>query len=198
MRLKGSQDLSRRTMPAYKPPLHPAPDARHPSHALMALMIGAMMIQGITPGPRCRHRAAATVLGRHRLDVDQQRHADRPQPAFGRIVGQPAARALHGAVPGNRWRSRRSASSPSTMRASTSTFSPSRGARRLPAPLSWTASPRPSYSASCWRDLLEEHFRRALVFSNGDPMIFLTHPISLTLLIVAALDRGRDGACPRS
>ncbi len=31
-------------------------------------------------------------------------------------------------------------------------------------------------------DLLEEHLRRALVFSNGDPMTFIQHPISGSLL----------------
>ena len=35
-------------------------------------------------------------------------------------------------------------------------------------------------------DLLEEHFRRSLVFSNGDPTIFFKHPISLGLLILGA------------
>jgi putative tricarboxylic transport membrane protein len=35
--------------------------------------------------------------------------------------------------------------------------------------------------------LLEEHFRRAMVISQGDPTIFLTSPISATLLALAAL-----------
>jgi TctA family transporter len=33
--------------------------------------------------------------------------------------------------------------------------------------------------------LLEEHLRRAMIISRGDPMIFLTRPISAGLLIVA-------------
>jgi putative tricarboxylic transport membrane protein len=32
---------------------------------------------------------------------------------------------------------------------------------------------------------LEEHLRRALVFSNGDPTTFVTHPMSATLLAIA-------------
>jgi TctA family transporter len=34
---------------------------------------------------------------------------------------------------------------------------------------------------------LEEHFRRAMVFSDGDPMVFLTQPISAGLLLAAFL-----------
>ncbi len=35
--------------------------------------------------------------------------------------------------------------------------------------------------------LLEQHLRRALVISQGDPSVFLTRPISLVLLILAAI-----------
>ena len=35
--------------------------------------------------------------------------------------------------------------------------------------------------------LLEENFRRAMVFSGGDPLAFLTHPISAGLLLVAVV-----------
>jgi TctA family transporter len=35
--------------------------------------------------------------------------------------------------------------------------------------------------------LLEQHLRRALIISHGDPTVFLTRPISLVLLIAAAL-----------
>src|SRR3546814_10912527 len=35
--------------------------------------------------------------------------------------------------------------------------------------------------------LLEEHLRRALVFSRGDPMVFLTEPISAGLLVATAI-----------
>jgi len=34
---------------------------------------------------------------------------------------------------------------------------------------------------------LEENIRRALLFSNGDPTTFVTHPISAALLAIAAL-----------
>jgi putative tricarboxylic transport membrane protein len=35
--------------------------------------------------------------------------------------------------------------------------------------------------------LMEENLRRALIVSQGDPMVFVNRPISLTLLILAAL-----------
>jgi len=34
---------------------------------------------------------------------------------------------------------------------------------------------------------LEEHFRRAMVFSDGNPLVFLTQPISAGLLLAACL-----------
>jgi TctA family transporter len=35
--------------------------------------------------------------------------------------------------------------------------------------------------------LMEENLRRALLLSRGDPSIFMSRPISLTLLLAAAL-----------
>jgi putative tricarboxylic transport membrane protein len=35
--------------------------------------------------------------------------------------------------------------------------------------------------------LLEEHLRRAMIISRGDPMTFLERPISASLLVFAAL-----------
>jgi TctA family transporter len=35
--------------------------------------------------------------------------------------------------------------------------------------------------------LLEEHLRRALVFSNGSPAVFVTEPISAGLLLLTAV-----------
>jgi TctA family transporter len=34
---------------------------------------------------------------------------------------------------------------------------------------------------------MEENLRRALLLSRGDPMVFFTRPISLTLLVIAGL-----------
>ena len=35
--------------------------------------------------------------------------------------------------------------------------------------------------------MAEQHFRRALAISQGDPMVFFTQPISAALLLIAAL-----------
>ena len=35
--------------------------------------------------------------------------------------------------------------------------------------------------------MMEENLRRALLLSRGDPAVFFTRPISLTLLIVSAI-----------
>jgi putative tricarboxylic transport membrane protein len=35
--------------------------------------------------------------------------------------------------------------------------------------------------------LAEQQFRRALAISQGDPTVFFTHPLSLGLLVTAAL-----------
>jgi TctA family transporter len=35
--------------------------------------------------------------------------------------------------------------------------------------------------------MMEENLRRALLLSRGDPMVFLTRPISATLLVVSLL-----------
>jgi putative tricarboxylic transport membrane protein len=35
--------------------------------------------------------------------------------------------------------------------------------------------------------MMEEYLRRALLLSKGDPMVLLTRPISLTMLILAAV-----------
>jgi putative tricarboxylic transport membrane protein len=43
--------------------LHPAADARHPANALMALMIGALMMQGIQPGPQIMTEQPKLVWG---------------------------------------------------------------------------------------------------------------------------------------
>jgi TctA family transporter len=35
--------------------------------------------------------------------------------------------------------------------------------------------------------MMEENLRRALLLSRGDPMVFLTRPISLTLLVISTI-----------
>ena len=52
-----------------------------PANPVMALMVGAMIIQGIVPGPNVASRTAGAVLGHHCQHVDRQPDADRAEPA---------------------------------------------------------------------------------------------------------------------
>ena len=47
--------------------------------------------------------------------------------------------------------------------------------------------PAPLILAFVLGPLMEENLRRALLISRGDPMVFLTRPISATFLIAAVL-----------
>ena len=66
-----------------------------PGNAVMALMIGALTIHGIQPGPQIMTRTARNVLGHDRQHVDRQSDAGDHQPAAHRHVGA----APEGAVP---------------------------------------------------------------------------------------------------
>jgi putative tricarboxylic transport membrane protein len=49
------------------------------------------------------------------------------------------------------------------------------------------AEPAPLLLGFVLGPLLEQHMRRALIISHGDPMTFLTRPVSLALLVVAVV-----------
>ncbi len=51
----------------------------------------------------------------------------------------------------------------------------------------WAARARRSCSGLVLGPQMEEYFRRAMLLSRGDPMVFLERPISLGLLITTAL-----------
>lgn len=48
----------------------------------------------------------------------------------------------------------------------------------------WRCEPAPLVLAFVLGPMMEEYFRRSMLVARGDPMIFVTHPISLTMLIV--------------
>ncbi len=62
-----------------------------PAGAAMALMLGALTIQGIAPGPAGDDRAPRPVLGRRRQHVDRQHDAAGAEPADGRALDPAAA-----------------------------------------------------------------------------------------------------------
>jgi TctA family transporter len=49
----------------------------------------------------------------------------------------------------------------------------------------WKLEPAPLLLAFVLGPLIEENLRRALLISNGDPSVFVTRPLSLALLLVA-------------
>jgi TctA family transporter len=51
----------------------------------------------------------------------------------------------------------------------------------------WGCEPAPLLLGFVLGPLMEENLRRAMLISRGDPMVFLTRPISCGQLIVAAL-----------
>ena len=49
------------------------------------------------------------------------------------------------------------------------------------------AEPAPFILGFILGPLMEENFRRAMMISRGDPMVFLTRPISAALLLLSLL-----------
>ena len=157
-----------------------------PSNPVMALMIGAMIIQGIQPGPVGDHGAAGAVLGNHRLDVDRQPVPGGPQPAADRPLGA----ADHGPVPpalsGRSWSSARIG----VFSLNNSEFDVYLMA--LFGVLGYVfaklgCEPAPMLLGFILGPMMEEYLRRAMLLSRGNPWVFVQRPISATLLALAAL-----------
>ena len=72
-----------------------------PGNAVMALMVGAMTIHNIQPGPQVMTSHPELFWGPDRLDVDRQPDAGGAEPAADRPVGQAAESALPHPVPGH-------------------------------------------------------------------------------------------------
>ena len=152
----------------------------------MALMVGAFIIHGITPGPSVIDDEPALFWGLIvSMWVGNLLLVLLNLPLIGiwvRLLRGP----LPGALPGDRrvrlhrdvldqperlrrLRDRRSSASSATC---------------------WSSSacePAPLLLGFVLGPLLEQHLRRALIISHGDPTTFLTRPVSLALLIVAAV-----------
>ena len=159
-----------------------------PSNPVMALMIGAMIIQGIQPGPVGDHGTAGAVLGNHRLDVDRQLLPDRAQPAVDRPVGAPD----HGAVP--------LLYPVILVFCGIGVFSLNNSdfdihLMALFGFLGYVfakldCEPAPMLLGFILGPLMEEYLRRAMLISRGDPWVFVQRPISATMLALAVLAMG--------
>ena len=156
-----------------------------PPNAVMALMVGAMMIHGIQPGPQVMTQAARAVLGPDRQHVDRQPDAGRHQPAADRHLGAAAAVPYRLLFPAillfccigvySAQQQRRSTSGLTALFGLLGYFFFKLGCEPAPLLLGFILGP-----------MMEENLRRALLLSHGDATVFVTRPISLGLLVLAA------------
>ena len=157
-----------------------------PSNPVMALMVGAMIIQGIQPGPSVIKEQPALFWG---IIVSMW-----IGNLFLIILNLPLiglwVRIDHGALPpalpvdSGLLRHRRLQPEQQRVRY------PSHGAvrcARVRLRQSSAASRRRCCSPSSSGPLMEEYLRRALLLSRGDPWVFVQRPISATLLALAVL-----------
>ncbi len=72
-----------------------------PTSAVMALMVGAMVIMGIQPGPQVMTSNPALFWGLDHLDVGRQPDAGDTQPSADRHLGEAADGAVPVPLPGN-------------------------------------------------------------------------------------------------
>ena len=153
-----------------------------PANATMAIIFGALLIQGVTPGPQLVDRQPGPVLGRRQLDVHRQHPAaDHVHPAGRLLRAHPADPRGH---PGADYR-------------------PDYHARRLHHPQlvfdvllvvlfgavgylmkKFGFEPGPLVLAFVLGALLESSLRRSLLVLDGDVAGFMGRPISATLLVV--------------
>ena len=157
-----------------------------PGDAVMALILGALLIQGIQPGPQLITEHPDIFWGADRQLLDRQRAAGDPERAADRRVGQAAAGALPLSVPvgdvlHRRW---------GLQHATTACSRPGEvlvfgivGAifMALDFPVA------PILLGFVLGPMVEENFRRALLLSRGDLSVFVTRPISGGFIGVCAL-----------
>ncbi len=156
-----------------------------PAHPVMALMIGAFIIQGITPGPNVIRDEPALFWGIIvSMWVGNLLLVILNLPLIGlwvRLLSVPY-RVLFPAI---------------VAFACIGSFAIGQNAFDVFAIavfglLGYTliklgCEPAPLLLGFVLGPLLEEHLRRAMIISRGDPMVFLERPISATLLALAAL-----------
>ena len=149
-----------------------------PPNAVMALMVGAMTIHNIQPGPQVMTSNPQLFWGLIASDVDRQPDAGGAQPAADRHLGQAAAGALPAALPGD----------PAVLlhrrlQPATTTIFDVHDDRRCSALLGWIfvkleCEPAPLLLGFVLGPMMEENLRRALLLSRGDPTVFFTRPLS--------------------
>jgi TctA family transporter len=156
-----------------------------PPNAVMALMVGAMTIHNIQPGPQVMTSNPELFWGLIASMWIGNADAGHPEPAADRHVDQAADGALPLAVPGHRAVLRIGVYSTNNnvfdvwMVAIFGVFGYlfiKLGCEPAPLLLGFILGP-----------MMEENLRRALLLSRGDWSVFVTRPLSAGLLVAAAL-----------
>jgi putative tricarboxylic transport membrane protein len=156
-----------------------------PAHPVMALMVGAFILQGITPGPNVINDQPALFWGIiASMWIGNVLLVLLNLPLIGLWVKMLSIpyRALFPAI---------------VLFACIGCFSINQNIYDVYAIaffgvvgyvlIRFGCEPAPLLLGFVLGPLLEEHLRRAMIISRGDPMIFLTRPISATLLGLAVL-----------
>ena len=154
-----------------------------PAHPVMALMIGAFILQGITPGPNVINEQPALFWGIiASMWVGNLLLVILNLPLIGLWVKMLSIpyRVLFPAI---------------VLFACIGTFSINQNIYDIYAIaffgivgyllIRFGCEPAPLLLGFVLGPLLEEHLRRAMIISRGDPMIFIERPISATLLAMA-------------
>ena len=158
-----------------------------PASGVMALMLGALTIQGIQPGPQVMTAKPDLFWGLIASHVDWQPHA---RPA------QPAARSASGCsilrVPYRLLFPAIMAFSAIGIYSVNATHDRDLSRRLSSASLGFVwmklgFSPTPMLLGFVLGPMMEENLRRAMLMARGDVSVFLTRPISLAFLVVTAL-----------
>jgi TctA family transporter len=156
-----------------------------PTNPLMALMIGALMIQGIQPGPSVIREqpalywgvVASMWIGNLMLVI-----INLPLVGMWASLLRVPYRLLFPAI---------------ILFCCIGAYASSNSVFSVWLMLGWGAlgyffnkvgvQPAPMVLGFVLGPLLEENFRRAMLLSGGDPLVFVQRPISATLLLVAAI-----------
>jgi len=154
-----------------------------PAHPVMALMIGAFILQGITPGPNVINEQPALFWGIiASMWIGNLLLVVLNLPLVGLWVKMLSIpyRVLFPAI---------------VLFACIGTFSINQNIYDIFAIaffgmvgyllIRFGCEPAPLLLGFVLGPLLEEHLRRAMIISRGDPMVFVTRPISATLLALA-------------
>jgi TctA family transporter len=154
-----------------------------PAHPVMALMIGAFILQGITPGPNVINEQPALFWGIiASMWIGNLLLVVLNLPLVGLWVKMLSIpyRVLFPAI---------------VLFACIGTFSINQNIYDIYAIaffgivgyllIRFGCEPAPLLLGFVLGPLLEEHLRRAMIISRGDPSIFITRPISATLLVLA-------------